>query len=123
MAESIVKAVRDVARGNLEVEEHALRIAQRLQAPTRLPDGTEVYLHMPAVKEALGCLIPREFNPRLDNQALKGKAVPSGPAGGVNLMAGRWNLSVSDERDLYENRALKVGMVEFFLAVANRIAD
>ena len=123
IAGSMAAAVRDVAGGDPELDERAMRIAVRLQAPTRLPDGTDVYLHMPAVKEAMACLIPRDLHSRLDDKALKGKLAPSAPAGGVNLQAGRWQISVSDEHDLYENRALKKGMMDFFLIVANRVAE
>jgi len=123
IAEAMAAAVRDFAGGDPLLLERAMRVAERMQAPTRLDDGSDVYLHMPAIKEALGCLIPRDLHPRLDGKTLKGKLAPSAPAGGVYLQAGRWNVSVADERDLHENRALKRGFVEFFLTVASRVAQ
>ena len=123
VARFMAAAVHEVGGEEPHRRERAMRVAERLQAPTAFDDGSEVYLHMPAVKEALGCLIPKWLHPRLDGRPLKGKAQPSDPAGGVHLEAGRWRVSMSDERDLFENKALKkTGLFEFFLVVLSHVA-
>ena len=62
------------------------RVAERLRGP----------LHEPAVREALGCLIPEWLDPRLDNKKPKGKTgwvrgADGCALGGRHLESGRWS--------------------------------
>ena len=47
-------------------------------------------LHLPAVQEALGCLIPQSLDPALDGVKPKGRAQAGSGPGGVALDAGQW---------------------------------
>ena len=78
---------------------------------------------MPAVKEVLGCLIPASLDPELDGVKPKGKAKASGGPGGVCLLAGRWQLDVTQERDLGGETALSKGMLEFLLIVLRQVCE
>ena len=80
-------------------------------------------LHMPAVREALGCLIPPLLHQRGDGQKPKGCSVSSGIAKvGVDLLAGKWKVDVSEEQQLATLR-LSVGTCEFFLHVLRRLCQ
>ena len=71
-----------------EVERVCMSVAVRLRGD----------LHMPAVREALGCLIPEGLHPRLDGRKPKGRgpgAVPERT--GVHLAAGSWKVDVFEE--------------------------
>ena len=77
--------------------------------------------HLPAVQEALGCLIPRALDPELDGKKPKGQAAAGTGPGGVALAAGRWQLNISQEGDLYRPVALSKGLLEFFLFVFRQV--
>ena len=111
--EALDRAVVEVVGGDGEMLVAAAGVKERLLGE----------YHLPAVKEALGCLIPRELNPRLDGVVPKGKTVPGSVPGGVHLEAGTWKVDVKEERDLYEDRALSKGMLEFFLIVLRRVCE
>jgi hypothetical protein len=63
---------------------------------TRLGDGSEDYLHMPAVKEALGALIPEDLHSSLDDpkKRLKKRKVASDRVC-VNLKIHDWGVMSS----------------------------
>ena len=107
-------AVEDAA-GHDEGERHALAaVAERLQQP----------YHMPAVREALGCLIPEHLHPRLDGKKPRGSGRQGQDHIGVHLEADRWRVDVSEEACLQSDmRALSGGTLEFFLKVVKRICE
>ena len=87
--------VEDASEGNDSERKALFLVAERLRGE----------LHMPAVREALGCLIPEDLHPRLDGKktrAAKGNALRAG----VNLSAGQWKVDVSAEAALHSGRAL-----------------
>ena len=99
--------------GDAVREARAAVVARRLMEP----------LHMPAVREALGCLIPPLLHQRGDGQKPKGCSVSSGIAKvGVDLLAGKWKVDVSEEQQLATLR-LSVGTCEFFLHVLRRLCQ
>ena len=69
--------------------------------------------HLPAVQEALGCLIPRALDPELDGKKPKGQAAAGAGPGGVALAAGHGQLNISLEGDLYRPVALSKGPVSY----------
>ena len=80
-------------------------------------------LHMPAVRQALGCLIPEALHPSLD-----GRRPRSGRAGGeertgVRLAAGAWQVDVVAEQKLGRGGPQSVGLIEFFLRIARRVCE
>ena len=76
---------------------------------------------MPAVREALGCLILDHLHPRLDGKKRRGVKGDTTRVG-VHLEAGQWKLDVSEEASLAApGRAMNKGALEFFLKVARRI--
>ena len=80
-------------------------------------------LHMPAVREALGCLIPEGLHPRLDGKKPRGVKGDAERVG-VHLEAGRWALDVYAESALaVPGRAMSNGALEFFLKVVRRICS
>lgn len=90
------------------------RVAGRL-----LRESVEEYgpLHEPAIREALGCLIPEDLHWREDGKPPKGrKRVSDGVERFcVNLMADRWQVDVCEETGLVlPGRALRADVVEFF---------
>jgi hypothetical protein len=72
--------------------DHALAVVERLKSP----------VHMPAVLDALGCLIPRSLHPRLDGVKPKGKAQAGAAVSGPMLVVGGWKMNVDDERSVVE---------------------
>ena len=73
-------------------------------------------VHMPAVREALGCLIPEGLHPRLDGRKPKGKYPGGVPERtGVHLTAGSWKVDVFEEQGLAQGRPLPKGTLEFFV--------
>jgi len=82
-------------------------------------------LHVPALREALGCLIPAALHPRLDGR--KPKAV----AGEVAvervtecLRMGKWQVSGNEEAALQaQARCLPKGLMDFFLLAAQRVCS
>ena len=97
----MVRAVSEVSRVGGERLAHVEAVAERLMGP----------YHLPAVKEALGCLIPASLHPDLDGKKPKGRAQAGGGPGGVCLKAGQWQIDVGQERDLYGSVALSKAML------------
>ena len=79
-------------------------------------------LHMPAVREALGCLIPEELHPRLDGKKPR-TAKGDAERVGVTLSAGQWKVDVSAEAALHSGRTMSKDILEFFLKVLRRVSD
>jgi len=79
-------------------------------------------LHVAAVKEALGCLIPEALHQKCDRAAAKASR-PAAERGGVDLCADGWSLASFKEQALVENREVLKDVLEFFLIVARRIAS
>ena len=71
-------------------------------------------LHMPAVKEALGCLIPLDLHDSYDSAKGRQKKM-LGQDDGVYLKAGKWRINVCLEQALAAGRAIKASELEFFL--------
>ena len=92
------------------------RIAGRLLGPW----------HKPAVLEAFGCLIPREFHPRYDNKKPKGKVAADEIQSGVIVDAGGWQVDIFEEQVLSgmggsSTARLSKAVLEFFLIVLRRM--
>jgi len=114
VARQLALAVEEEARGDEGVRQSLQAVAARLQHP----------YHMPAVREALGCLIPEHLHPRLDGKKPRGSARRGQEHIGVHLEADRWRVDVSEEACLQsEARALSSGTLEFFLKVIGRICE
>ncbi len=97
----------------------ARRVADRLLAPTRINDGTEVYLHLPAVQEALGALIPEWLHPSQDDPKRRGKKKGLAVERvGVHVSACGWQLKVFVEESLREHKPVAADTMEFFLVLA-----
>ena len=78
-------------------------------------------LHMPAVREALGALVPEALHPSLDKVVAKGKDA-FGPVRGVSqLVLDCWGVSVRTE-DALARGALQVDALEFFLKLMARFS-
>ena len=77
-------------------------------------------LHLPAVKEGLGSLIPEKLHPSLDNAAKRMKDQSSGIRGAVHMQCDAWRVSVFEEEVLNQG-ALRWGVMEFFLKILSRI--
>ena len=73
-------------------------------------------LHMPAVQEALGALIPRGLQPSEDKSAKKGKDDFGAVRGGSALCMDNWRVSVRAE-DALARGQLQEDALEFFLHV------
>ena len=75
---------------------------------------------MPAVREALRCLIPEALESTLDAQQ---KKVLRGDADrvGVKLSAKGWGVDVSAESVLRSGRAMRADVLEFFLIVLRHV--
>ena len=69
-------------------------------------------LHMPAVKGAVGALIPAKLHARFDKSAAKQKLPKDVPQGGSYLRCDGWRVSVYEEESLARGR-LGVGMLDF----------
>ena len=117
------RIARELAGGD-DVELQMLRkVADRL-----LHDSVPQYgaLHMPAVREALGCLIDEDLHWRGDNKQPKGrKRVSDGVERyGVYVSADKWRVDVCEEAGVaLPGRPLRVDVVEFFLKVVRRICE
>ncbi len=98
----------------------ALR-AVRLDQVTSVSERLCGDLHMPAVREALGCLVPADLHPSLDGRKPKGGLAGGVARAGISLSAGKWNVDVSEEQRISE--CLRPGTCEFFLIVLRRICS
>ena len=79
-------------------------------------------LHMPAVKEALGALIPEGLHGDLDLAVSRGKDLHGDLRGGSVLKMEEWKINVRSEDALARGR-LQEEVLEFFLLVLRRICD
>ena len=77
-------------------------------------------LHMPALRETLGALIPESLHPSLDKAVAKGKDV-YGPLRGLSqLRIDCWGVNVRNE-DALANGRLQTDALEFFLLLLKRL--
>ena len=89
-------------------------VAERLRGP----------LHEPAVREALGCLVPEWLDPRLDNKKPKGKTGGGEVQMGVPLVAGTWKVDVGREQVLADSsRLVGPDLLEFFSILARHVCE
>ena len=87
-------------------------VAERLQGP----------LHVPAVREALQCLIPEWLDSSLDGK--QGKTARGGPDRvGVKLSAKAWGVDVSTESVLRAGLPLRSDVLEFSLIVLRHVCE
>ena len=77
-------------------------------------------LHMSAVKEALGALIPRSLHGSLDKYAAAQKDVAASGGGGHFLTMEKWRVNVRSEDALRRGR-FTGDVLEFFIRVLQRI--
>ena len=71
----------------------------------------------------MGCLIPRELDPRLDGVRPRGKARAGATTPGVKMYAGKWGINVDEVRDLgLDDRPLPKGVFEFFLVLLRKMS-
>ena len=76
-----------------------------------------------SVYKAMGCLIPRELDPRLDGVRPRGKARAGATTPGVKMYAGKWGINVDEVRDLgLDDRPLPKGVFEFFLVLLRKMS-
>jgi len=81
-------------------------------------------LHMPAVQEALGALIPEWLHWSQDNPKTRGKKKGfGGERVGVNLSVLDWKLSVFKEEALREYKPVAKDTMEFFLVLARLVSE
>ena len=79
-------------------------------------------LHMSAVREALGALIPENLHKNQDNKAAKAKIDYSTVQGKSNLFMSGWKVDVRAE-DALGRGTLENGAFEFFLKALERICQ
>ena len=113
--EQYVDVARVVRRRLGQVGEWDCRIEESLP-------GDIDELHMPAVKGALGALIPASLHERFDNAAAKQRLPKDLPRGGSYLKFDGWRVSVYEEESLARGR-LDLGMLEFFLKVLEQCSS
>jgi hypothetical protein len=77
---------------------------------------------MPAVKEALGALIPEGLHGSLDVAVSRGKDVRGDVRGGGVLKMEEWKINVRSEDALASGR-LQEEVLEFYLLVLRRLCD
>ena len=80
-------------------------------------------MHLPAVRQTLGCLIPAELHPSLDGRQRRGKARPRGVPGGVKMRASHWQVSVFEEQVFAQGLPLPKDLLEFFLCVLREVCQ
>jgi len=98
------------------------RVADRLLAATTVNDGTEVFVHLPAVQEALGALIPEWLHPSQDDPKKRGKKRGLDVNRiGVFLKAHGWQLSVFAGEALQEHKPVAADTMEFFSVLARHV--
>ena len=99
------KEVKELGREDASRVTFLAGVAQRLRGE----------LHMPAVREARGCLIPEKLHGRLDDKKARGVKGDVERVG-VHLEAGRWTVDVSAEGAIaMPGRAMSDGVLEFSL--------
>ena len=110
----------------LSVAELVIRRAEIVAAwDSRVEDGVpdEIQpLHMPAVKEALGSLIPEHLHSSLDKRVERQKDVTGVVSSGCFVTMGSWRVNVRSEDELFRGRLTKE-VLELFMKVLQRISD
>jgi hypothetical protein len=101
----------EYARGAEELVAEAVLVKERLLGA----------LHLPAVREALGCLIPAYLHPKDDGKKPRGGLSLEHARVGVFVQAGAWKVDVSEEQRLAESGTLFGPTCEFFLIVLRRV--
>ena len=97
-------------------------IADRLLAATTANDGSEIFVHLPAVQEALGALIPEWLHPSQDDPKKRGKKRGLDVERiGVFLTAHGWKLSVFKGDALQEHAPVAPDTMEFFSVLARQV--
>ena len=81
------------------------------------------HLHLPAVQEALRCLIPAWLDPVTDNHKLKSAGKAAGDSVGVYLNAKAWRVDVSAESMLRSGRPVRKEVLEFFLILLKQVCS
>ena len=97
-------------------------VVSEIAAYRRIKDRLLCDLHMPAVKEALGALIPEWLHPSQDDPKRRGKKKGFGEKRvGVNITADGWRVSVFVEQELREHKPVAKDTMEFFLMLARLV--
>jgi len=99
-----------------------------IAACRKLKDRLLTDLHMPAVQEALGALIPEWLHPSQDDPKKRGKKKGfGGERVGVNLTVAhgrtRWKLDVFKEEALRGYKPVAKDTMEFFLILARLVSE
>ena len=116
-----------------EMLRHANLVCEAHNLNTDLVHGITARLlgpwHRPAVLEAFGCLIPRDFNPKYDKRRPRAKLAKD-EAAGVCVDAAGWKVDVFEEQVLSPESSgacvggrLSKSFLEFFLIVLRRICE
>ena len=95
-----------------------------LAACRQIKDRLLTELHLPAVKEVLGALIPEWLHPSQDDPKKRGKKRRGAVSErvGVDLSALGWKLSVFREEALRERKPVAKDTMEFFLILARLVS-
>ena len=108
------RAVLELAGGDAARLGFLDSVAERLREP----------LHEPAVREALGCLIPEWLDPREDGKKPKGKTAAEVENVGVPLVADGFRVDVQRQCDLLEPaRTIRKDVLEFFLRLVRHVCQ
>ena len=103
-------AVARVRETSVLDESVLLAVAERLQSS----------LHLPAVREALRCLIPEWLDPALDDKQRKGPRSDADRVG-VKIACKGLRADVSAESVLRTGRRMDKGVLELFLRALNQV--
>ena len=119
LAAELEQACEGVAQRLSVSTDECRKVADRLlqEVPVDVGGTRLVALHVPLVKEALGCLIPEDLHPRLDGRKPKQNAGALAASTALDLKCGSFRMKRCEERDLHEKRPLTKGLVEFFVHV------
>ncbi|MCP4035820.1 MAG: hypothetical protein GY733_02695, partial [bacterium] len=118
---ALTREAERVAGGSATALAAHMRVVEKLLDRVGEDGSPGPFLHLAAVQEALGCLIPESLHDKLDGQAAR-RAKGVGERGSVNVFAGKFSLSVFREQALRENRMVPKDVLEFFLIVARHVS-
>ena len=110
VATEVATAVARVRETLVFDESLLLAVAERLQSS----------LHLPAVREALRCLIPEWLDLALDDKQRKGPRSDADRVG-VKIACKGWGVDVSAESVLRTGRRMDKGVLEFFLRALDQV--
>ncbi len=82
-----------------------------------------VKVHLPALRESVGCLVPQELDPEFDDKPPKGRAVRVPETFGLALTVGQWKINEFDERGGLGVGEFSRGNVEMFAIMARTICE